>query len=259
MDEENIEVQRSRWQRMRTSLGLNDPKSETFSTGGLAASIAEPSVRLLILPSDPEGRFIEFNEDFWTWWLTNHIDPANGRPDRWPQEFPTANAAVRHTGTAREMTGYLALHRGGGLELELGQGGAITAPEGRRYFRLSYMVGQIWSVFALYLEVIDRFSLLGPWEISCALRNTSGAVLSNFAEGWAEPGQGFFSENHLVAEPNLLGRRELHEWPGVDGVRDLAFSFGGWIEDAWEYRQRRFLAQRGSLMGQFDTTVYRSY
>ena len=254
-----MEIQRARWRRVRADLRLDDPRSEEFSTGGLAEFLAEPSVRLLILPSDPEGTSLEFNADFWTWWLANRTDPADGRYDRWPNDRPSAGAAVRYTGTQREMTGYLALHRSGGLELELGQGGAISARDERRYFRLSYSVGQIWSAFALYREATDRFGLPGPWEISCALRKTAGAFLSNFAEGWAEPGQGFFSENHVAAEPNLMWRRELQEWPEGEGVRDLAFSFGGWMEDAWGYRQRRFLAQRGSLSNQFDTVAYRRY
>lgn len=151
----------------------------------------------------------------------------------------------------------MAVHRNGCLELELGKFGAVDGADKNRYFRLTYSVGQIWCALAFYQEIIDRFSLSGPWEISCALRKTEGAILSNFAEGWAEPGHGFLSDNRALVEPNLLCRLELDELPSADGIRELAFSFGGWMEDAWSHRERRFLSQRGSSIGQFDTTAYR--
>jgi hypothetical protein len=31
--------------------------------------VNEPSVRLLILPADPEATLIEFDEEMWSWWL----------------------------------------------------------------------------------------------------------------------------------------------------------------------------------------------
>lgn len=259
MDEVETELQRSRWRRLAAGMRLEDPESEDFSTGGLARLVAEPSVRLIVIPADPESTFLDFDGEFWEWWLASRPDPSDGRADRWSGGRTTAGAAIRYAGTEREMDGYLALHRSGILELEMGQGGALSARDGKRYFRLTYSVGQIWSALAFYQEAKDRLGLPGPWEVRCALRNTSGAILSNFGEGWAEPGQGFHHEQHVITEPNLLARRELHEWPDADGTRGLAFSFGAWIEDAWGYRYRRFLARQGAMTGQFDTSAYRRY
>jgi hypothetical protein len=58
-----LELQRARWRRTRDLLRLVDPEAEDFAIGGLARFMDEPSVRLLILPADPEATLIEFDEE----------------------------------------------------------------------------------------------------------------------------------------------------------------------------------------------------
>ncbi|PYN18766.1 MAG: hypothetical protein DMD99_26825 [Candidatus Rokuibacteriota bacterium] len=58
-------------------------------------------------------------------------------------------------------------------------------------------------------------------------------------------------------EPNLLWRRELDSWPAAEETKQLAFSVGAWIEDAFGSQSRRFLAREGKLAGQFDWQRYR--
>jgi hypothetical protein len=227
-----VEVQRSRWRRVRAGFRMDDPESEDFSTSGLALRVAEPSVRLLILPPDPESLFLDFTPEMWAWWLAERANPASGRTGRWSRsERPTSCAMVSHGGLGRQWQSYLALHRNGGLEIELGRDGAVTAPDGKRYFRLTYIVGQVWAMLALHHELSERIGQSGPWEVTAAVRNTEGAFLCNFAKGWVEPGQGFISDVQTCSEPSLLLRRELREWPDADATRDIAFSFGGWLED----------------------------
>ena len=60
------------------------------------------------------------------------------------------------------------------------------------------------------------------------------------------------------AEDNLMFHSELLEWltePDVQG--NLAFELGGRIEDAWGWRERRFLARTGAHEGRFDASEYR--
>ncbi len=262
MDEAQWDRQRVRWERVRAGLHLTDPRSEDFGTGGLARRVDEPSVRLLLLPPDPEGTLLDFTSDFWAWWRERRADPATGSVEWWAREHePTAGAAVCYTRGGNTQDGkpwgsYLALHRTGGLEMELGSDGATTGGDEQRYFRLTYAVGQVWYGLALFQEVIARVGLQGPWEMTVALQKTKGALLSHFAAGWAEPRGGAGDSRRNCLEPNLLFRYELPDWPDAEGLRDLAFRVGGWIEDAWGNKERRFLAQGGPFSGNFDPIKY---
>jgi hypothetical protein len=54
----------------------------------------------------------------------------------------------------------------------------VLAHDGRR----SRLVG-----LSVYGDVLERFSIQGPREVSLALRDSRLAVLGNVAAGWAEP------------------------------------------------------------------------
>ena len=237
------EMLRARWRRTRQPLLLLDPQADSFATGGLARRVKEPSVRLLVLPPDPEDMRVEFNENFWAWWLQERRDPSSGHTiGWWPFHEPTSSAAASFL-TRREgvWESYLAVHRHGGLETELGRECTYSS-DGRRAFRLLFMVERVWATLGIYEDVVRRYGLSGPWEISLALRDTSGAVLGNVARGWNEPGNGF-ADVRTCAEPGLLLRREVTEWPDEAGTRALALSLGAWVEDSWGYSQRRFLSR----------------
>lgn len=254
----DTELRRGRWRRFRQQIALSEPSSEGFAKGGLSNRVSEPSVRLLVLPDDPEADLISFDNDLWNWWLENRESPATQRQTQWGLRYePTPTAAVRYDqGPGELWEDYLALHRHGGLEMELGRHATYSWDE-RRAFRLIHIVGRIWTALDLYQEVIERFGVSGPWEVSLALRDTQGAVLGNVAEGWENPGSGFADEVIVCIEPGLLTRREIMEWPDAEGAKSLAFALGGWIEDSWGIRQRRFLAQRGERAGEFDIRAYR--
>jgi len=81
-------------------------------------------------------------------------------------------------------------------------------------------------------------------------------VLANLGEGWREPGDFGGWTPPRCAEPSVLLRREVDEWPSAQDVAALAFEFGDWIEDGWGMRQRRYLAERGDRQGQFDISRY---
>lgn len=253
---EELELYRKRWRRARSKFRLTNPDADDFGTGGLAKFVAVPSVRFLILPTDPENEFIEFDEEFWTWWLETRTDPVPGRRAEWGHNLrPTAHAALR-TGYPENgnWAHHLALFRHGGLEVELGSTG-YREWNGKKVFFLIWTVGRLWAAMDLYRSVIDRFGLRGPWEASLAMRQTGGSFLGNFGEGWAEPHSHEY-EARPCAESHVFMRREIDAWPTGDGVRELAFSFGARMEDAWGVRQRRFLAHRGDLAGQFDSRRY---
>lgn len=122
------------------------------------------------------------------------------------------------------------------------------------------ILGRFWAAIETYSHVIERYRLVGPYEICVALKQTASAHLGSFAEGWIEPGSGSFHEDELsiCQERNLMWRKELDEWPVSDqSKRDLVISLGAWLDDAWYVSQRRFFANRGVHKDDFDWSEYR--
>jgi hypothetical protein len=252
-----LELRRGRWRRARQALHLLDPSTEDFGDGGLARFVVERSARLLILPADPEAILIEFDEDLWSWWLQDRLDPVTDMSMSWgTQHKPSSTAVVRFDSYREEgWESYLALHRHGGLELELGANATYSTRDKQRGFRLIYMVGHIWGALHLYREVVERFGIEGPWEVSLALQQTAGAMLGNLGHGWAPPEASVYNIPTCL-EPGALLRQEIDDWPSGDEIRSLAFTVGGWVEDLWGSRDRRFLARGGDLTGLFDSRQY---
>ncbi|MCL5959399.1 MAG: hypothetical protein M1358_08800 [Chloroflexi bacterium] len=241
----------------RKQFRMLDPQEEDFASGGLSQFLADRSARLLILPGDPDAPSIEFDSEFWSWWLGDCIDPATGRPARWGRNSrPTSMAAVRgeFQNDDQDWRYYMALLRCGGLDKALGRAGFYRLRQGRA-FRLIAIVGRIWATLDLYREAVERFGVHGPWEITLALSGTAGSLLGHLAEGWAEPDT-LNNDMPPCREPGVLLRKEIAQLPDIDGARAIAFSFGAWLEDTWGVRQRRFLARCGQLTDQFDKENY---
>ncbi len=74
-ENESVELQRERWRRARRTLRLIDPEAEDFLTRSLVPLKDGSTVRLLILPGDPEASTIAFDRELWSWWLEERPDP----------------------------------------------------------------------------------------------------------------------------------------------------------------------------------------
>ncbi|MBB6053876.1 hypothetical protein [Armatimonas rosea] len=252
----DLELCRNRWRRYRAELNLVDTASEDFATSGLADRVDHPAIRLLILPLDPERGFIDFDEDFWSWWIQEWADPSTGRSlSGLNESAPTSNAAVRFARGSAKWGEYLALYRGVALEMELGEHSVVRGRE-RTYVRLVSLISRIWLAMSIYTNTIERYQLSGPFELTIAFRDVEGSILANFGHGWPELGQGLWDPPTLRTK-SLLLRREIEQWPNENQLRDIVFSIGGWIEDTWGSKQRRFLVRTGELAGKFDASAIR--
>ena len=252
---------RERWRGVRRPLGLIDPEAEGFGILGLAKHVESPAARLLVLPGDPESSDIEFDEAFWTWWNAEHPDPATGGSVRWGATTrPCSFAALRYDeGPGSTWRHYVALHRNGALDVTLGHEAAFeSGSPPRRVFRLTQVVARVWAALSLYGLAIGRYAPAGPYEVSFALLGTRAGILAGFGREWAEP-SGVFGEFGRCLESNLWMRREVSAWPDEAGVRKLAFSLGGCVEDGWGVRERRFLFRQGPQAGEFDPNSYRPW
>jgi len=255
-----IELLRARWRRHRELVQLVDPQRPEFAKGGLASRVQDISVRLLVLPADPDLATIEFDGLFWAWWA-NHAgvslpDVAIAWGDS-QSSRPSASAAL-HATQARSlddpytMSRYLAVHRNGAVEMSLGEYGAFER-DGIRLFLLTSIVVRCWAALVTAQAVADKWSIPGPWELTLALCTTRNAVLANVGEGWAEPGSFDAGTPRRCPEPGLLFRLDLEVLPEDEAIQTLAERLGGWIEDSFGYRERRFRARRGPFDGRLDT------
>lgn len=227
-----MDAHREQWRCLRKELHLVDPTEEGFACGGPTRFLDAPSVRMLVLPSGTDATHIEFDPDFWAWWLPERPDPASGHPTQWGnQGRPTASAALKGVSRGdQENRRYLALCRNGALDMGLGSDGMYATNE-FKVFRLIVIIGRAWSALDLYREAVEHFAIQGPWELTLALAKTEGATIGHFANGWAEPGNWLYSPPRC-AEPGLLLRRELSCMPDTAGLQSLVFSLGAWLEDA---------------------------
>ena len=121
--------------------------------------------------------------------------------------------------------------------------------------RLILVVGRAWAALDLYHEVVQHFAIEGTWEICLAIPNTGGSRLDNLGEGRAGPAE-YFCDLPPCDEPGVPLRREVGQFLDTGGTQSLAFSYGAWLEAAWSMRERRCLAYRGQLAGQFDKSRY---
>jgi hypothetical protein len=263
-DYEVTELRRSSWRRVRERIGLGNPLAEEFGVGGIASHVSDIRFRILVLPSDHDLHVVDFNPDLKTWWMAVRPNPfGEGTIDLGRSYRVTSDAAIRYSGRTSEnrwiLDEYVALLRCGGVELGSGVQAIYSVKPDVAIFRLIYMVGHLWSTLHLYREVIERFAIVGPWEVSIALRNTMGSHVGNLGTGWQEPTDEWArSERPACVEHHIHIRRELAEWPSdADALQMLVFSLADNIENCWGVSERLYLSRGGPLNGRFDTSRYR--
>jgi len=257
------ELQRRIWRRWRRARGIESIDAERFALGGVPAVAEEIAGRLIILPSDPELSLIEFDQEFWEYFPNPSPDPVTGGITDFGRERRSlSDCAVLYDPDWRQSaaasSSYFALHRSGTLDLTFPENYAPRDGNKQKAFHLIRIVGWTWAAMVRYSEFCQKYEIQGPFEIVLALRETGGAALGGFAEGWRDPFRNGFEARDLplCVEPHVLLRRELDAWP-VGHEREEAFRFGSWIEDAWNHQKPRFIANRGEYEGRFDPRPYR--
>jgi hypothetical protein len=243
-----VEAQRARWVRYRENQGLVSTASSEFARGGLARHVEDLDIRVMFLPADPEEVVVLFDSNVLAR-LVDRPGPYAGTPVGWGhREHATSSALVRYDQYRedRGWTRYLALHRHGGLE------GAATLyaheAEGTRIFHLRGMVALVWTLAALQAEAVITWAVPGPLEFVMALRNTKGATLGHFAEGWAEFGRDYWDSATCLDDSVLLRWKLETDFD----PETLALEAGNRLEQSFGTTQRRHLASRGAYQGLFD-------
>lgn len=244
-----LDRQRERWRQSRMNLGLHDPEAENFAEGRLPLPVRDLCIRFVILPADPEADVVEFDEEFWAWWMQDPPHPTTGDPTRWPTERrPSAYSAARYAFADDNLcNSYVACLRSGGLDVALGRSCGRSGERGALF--LGPVVGAVRAAGCWYQNVMERLQLDGEIEATLAVKDASNRVLAGFAEGWAPPEHLGEFERRGCAHRHLLLRLECSRddpnWPQA-----VAFRLGGQIEDAYGSASRRFIARAGQFTGQ---------
>ena len=247
-DLRELDRARERWRFIRRQLGQSTDADRRPL--GLARRVEHLSARLLILPGDPFATGLSFDDEFWGWWRKDGPSPFGTRV-QWTNTEPTVDAAVKYERRSEKWTTYLGLHRHGGIEV--GCDPSWSGDRGQRFFRLLHMVGLVWIAASTQAEAVDRFGLVGPWELTLVFYRTGNSYLAGFGIGWREPHRGGAWDLTAQQEPHIMIRRELDTFPASESdIRDLAFDIGARIEDAWGGKYRRFLDGDGDMKGKFN-------
>lgn len=253
----NDEVLRSRWEREQALLGLaRDTPDEKFAVGGLAALAMPPTVRIGVLPGDPCAIGVPPQSP--TTVIPQLITVPCGR------ELPhhetvrgtsSGYVAVSYSGEDGPWRSFAAVHWHGGVDFFLGEHGGRewNLPSGslRRVVYLQKAVGWAWAAFDLQREMVERFTVGGPFRAIVAVAHTSGACLSSFGEGWVEPGRGGFWDQPTAVDEHVLLLEDLADWPDAGGVEALALRFGARLDLTFGGPGERHLDRAGPDAGKF--------
>jgi hypothetical protein len=245
----DVDAQRNRWATYRQRQGLVEDAGDGFAAGGLGDQMENLDVRLLILPSDPLADVVPLDKEALDWLEQQRDSPFEGSQMEWGHRSRASSTALVVYNQYDENKGwdrYLALHRHGGVEFASSR--LAYQLREMRIFALRNIVGFSWSVLAIQAAAIKRWAIQHPFELTVALSNTRGATLGDFAEGWAQPGQGLF-EFSKCTEENILLRWEIDE---EFDASEIALDLGDRIEQAFGTTHRRHFARTGPYDGKFD-------
>lgn len=252
------ELIRARWRRALDAAALDRHNRKDFGLSALGQRLRATTVQLILLPVDPEGDTVTIDDSFAEWLTEQRTVDLNGTTFTLPQtQRRTAHAIalVDSYGNGHPWETYLAVHRSGAIEFGLGRSGGWDQQDRNgnpvRGIALTPTVARVWATLRLAAALHEKCPLGEPLQLTVGVVNTAGASLGILGEGWAEPDD--FNNNVApCADANLLWHLELATVPHEAGAREIAFSIGDRLEDAWGLAQRRYLALRGPHVGKMD-------
>ncbi len=251
------DVVRRRWEREQLLLGLaRQTPDDEFAAGGLAALAAPPAVRIVVRPRDPDTQALPA------------ADPATVIPQR--ITLPDGSQVPHHgtvRGTSRGYVAYvnsgdgsmwpsfIAVQWHGGVDLFLGAEGGrdweYSGGDRRRVIFMQTSVTWAWGAFDLQRQMVERYSVVGPFRVILGVARTAGAYLSRLGAGWLEPGSPYGVPPTAI-EPRVLLLEDLPQWPDGPGIEALAFRFAARLDLAFGGNGERHLDREGPRTGRYN-------
>jgi hypothetical protein len=263
-----IDVQsRQRWRDYRGTLRMTEyaTDDQDFASGGLASLVTASSVRVLVLPADPESTSLAFTDEVWALLPSRPPAPWGGQLSFFPTQVATSDAAliVERSGrdSAQPWSSYLGVHRNGAVETELGLHGGWTRMsqdnQPVRHFFLKTIVSWPWTGIDLHRRLLEvERSAPGPVEVSVALRDLAGSSLAELGAGWPEPHNTWADEIPIAVERHALVRYEVAEVMDPAVVKAAALEIGDRIDNCFGSHLHRHLDRVGEHVGEFVPARY---
>jgi len=113
--------------------------------------------------------------------------------------------------------------------------------------RVTYLLRSItWArgAFDLQRQMVERFSVGGPFRAIVGVARTAGARLANLGAGWPEPGS-VFGFGSTAIEHHVLLLEDVMEWPDEAGAEAMALRFGARLDLAFGGSGNRHLDRAG--------------
>jgi hypothetical protein len=254
MDED---VVRARWEPEQALLGLaRGTPDEGFALGGLARLAVAPTVRIVILPGDPCAVAVPPQNP--TAVIPEQISVPGGRqlPRHGTMRGTSSGyVAVLYSGEDGPWRSFVAVNWHGGVECFLGDHGGhewdVPPDSRRRVIHLQNAIGWAWAAFDLQRQMIERFTVSGPFRAIVAVARASGAILDAFGAGWREPRNMGFWDQPIAVEQHVLLVEDLAEWPEAGSIEALALRFGARLDLAFGGPGERHLDRTGPAAGKF--------
>lgn len=197
---------------------LADDRRNDVSTGHRLP--AQIWASFVLLPSAPAS--VRQDRSEWLSWL--NPDERRYEPE-WSSIFlpyrikrPILNGVAclqpHHRGGAADLEEYLLLGFDGSVEFGFVPAVADAELKGElvRYFFGRDLLHRLWQLLNFAAEVRSKLGITTtPHLLAVNLRDTGGAALANFAQGWVSPMEDIrdFDDAHKCLEPNVQIRREL--------------------------------------------------
>lgn len=246
------DVVRARWEREQRLLGLaRETPDDEFAAGGLATLAVPPTVRIVVLPGDPEKQVVPAADP-----LTVIPQPIR-LPNGWQvPEHGTVRGTSRgyvayvNSGVGGPWPSFITVQWHGGVDVFLGADGGCDGDH-RRLIFMQTTVGWAWGAFELQRQMVERHSVAGPFRVILGVARTAGAFLARVGAGWLEPGSPYDVPPTAV-EPNVLLLEDILDWPDAEGVEALAFRFAARLDLAFGGNGERHLDRDGPRAGRYN-------
>jgi hypothetical protein len=255
------DAMRKRWSDYRQTWRMTeaDLESDDFAAGGLVRLVREPTVRVLLLPSDPAWPNLPFSANVRAVLPTQPVTPWGRQLGMFNRQVLTSDALARVAVSGREDDGppwvsYVAIHRNGAIEMEMGDnGGWVREVDGvqQRRLYLCPIVHWTWTALELRRQLVEAAELTsGALEVTIALRRIEGAPAMDLGEGWRDPVDALDVRVPVAVEPNALVRYETEDTADSDATKATAMEIGNRIDNVFGSADARHLDRVGANAGE---------
>jgi hypothetical protein len=223
----------------------------------------KPMVVMIAVPdSVPSHVFSTVGDEIWNWLdddAGRRYAPDTAGPYLRSKAKGMFGGVIIEERSNREPTTYLAIERTGVIESATFDKVAWIR-DGRLFYHAAAIVGRAWQFLGFCCDFYRRFAPNVGFFFTLGIRNSAGAILCGFAQGWREPNDPLSSAEPCV-EPGLRFIRDgLRSDASPEQIEDLVRDLATDLGNAWGHREARCYAHpQLDPKRPFATTGFQSF